>query len=638
MDQFKEYLNLALKYRFWIAVGIAALLPIAGYFAAAGAIETEKTTLENTVKSNFTAVGKYASNSRPVNDKYEPLVAAENTIIKGDINTAWRKLYALQAPYLTWPTEVEDTIPVWAEKYGRDKWPEDLERILVDQAIFAYVESYDPYVTEVYNVLKPFDPATGKGIVVAPPRDYLLAPPKFQIGKLPSLGKVWTTQEKLWIQRTVLEVIAAVNEKAKADSWQSAPVKQLLVLDVATDSALDQKSIAEGVTLTDAPDILPPGSDVAPKAEASTNQLSQGGKFGSFEGGGGGGVAAAKSDPGVVKYVTNTTNGEQLSIAPIYLSVYCQQDAIPNLLVEFKNSPMNIQVLEVSIVDPPPHVVRKPKKGDVIAGSSMGMGGGMGGRLGGMLEGNYGGSGMQDMMKNMMGGPGTGSAGYGQGDTSSMMRGRQGMAGGYSSPSVGGRNAGRGGNSASVETKRQGVDVRNKSTAQKKAELDKAKQKEASEGEEEEEPVSKVSDPYYDVVEVRIYGQARFYKTPPKEEVSTTDALAQPTDGSGEPAAETPGVAGTTEAKPADADAEAEKSEAQGAEKPQSEDVTTPETEQPKTEPAKGEKGESAEKSEPAKPDAKPADGETQPADAPKGEDAEKEESGSKPPADDSEK
>ena len=42
MDQLKEILQQAAKYRFWIAVGIAALLPLIAYFVGTGAIAEEE--------------------------------------------------------------------------------------------------------------------------------------------------------------------------------------------------------------------------------------------------------------------------------------------------------------------------------------------------------------------------------------------------------------------------------------------------------------------------------------------------------------------------------------------------------------------------------------------------------------------
>lgn len=601
MDQVKEYLNLAIKYRFWIAVGIAALLPVAGYFAAAGSVDAEKKKLETEVESSYKAAQKYANDPRPVNDKYEPLVKAENAVIKSDIDTSWRKLYARQAPYLTWPSEVEDTIPVWARIHGRDKWPEDLDRFAVDEAIRAYVESYDPYIDQVYSVFKPFDPETGKGIVSAPMRDALLQVPKYEIGELPSLGKIWTTQEKLWIQRTVLEVIAAVNEKAGATEWAAAPIKQIVDLDVASDTALDQKSVSEGVTLTEAPDILPPGAAAAEPAAAAPAGDVGGGKLG---GGVMGGGAAGAGASQVVKYVTNTVNDEQLSIAPFFVSVYCRQEAIPNLLVEFQNSPMDIQVLEVEVAKPAPFSVKKPKKGEYPSGGGMGMMSGRGGR-GGMLGTGYGDS-MVSLMRNAMG-PGAG--GYGNspgGDMTAMMK-SMGSSGGYSASTM--RNMGGGGMGSTPEVeKRKGVDVRSKTQADIKAKADARDKAKNSEATEEEPPPSKISDPYYDVVEVRVYGQARFYKAPPVEEKPETAAGEPvPAADATAPAAEVPATDGATSDPANDA-----------AAKPATDEAVTPDAAAPKADAAAETPATDAPKDE-----SKPADaakGEATPADAPKDE------------------
>ena len=41
MDQLKEVLRQMIIYRFWISVGLAALLPMIGYFVAVGPIQAK---------------------------------------------------------------------------------------------------------------------------------------------------------------------------------------------------------------------------------------------------------------------------------------------------------------------------------------------------------------------------------------------------------------------------------------------------------------------------------------------------------------------------------------------------------------------------------------------------------------------
>ena len=51
MDQLKEFLNLALKFRFWIAIAVAALLPTIGYFLTAGTMDAEEAKAAASINS-----------------------------------------------------------------------------------------------------------------------------------------------------------------------------------------------------------------------------------------------------------------------------------------------------------------------------------------------------------------------------------------------------------------------------------------------------------------------------------------------------------------------------------------------------------------------------------------------------------
>ncbi|GIW87371.1 MAG: hypothetical protein KatS3mg108_1695 [Isosphaeraceae bacterium] len=521
MDQVKEYLQLALKHRFWIAVGIAALLPIIGYFAASGAITAEEEKARAEVKASLDAVRKFESNPTPINARYKQVVEAKQATLEKDVNATWRKLYSRQAPLLTWPEEVADRFMAW----GR-KWPENTSRNFVEQTIREYMETYNDYVREVYQALKPFDPETGEGIVAAPPPEILLRPAVFSQVQPPTLGDVWAAQERLWIQRTILEVLAKVNERAGAKDWSTAPVKEVLQLEVATELAQDQQSIAEGKGLVPAAPITAPGEAAAEAAAPAAPAAPTSGRtglraeIGAMSGMSGGAGAAAAVEP--VLYLA-TDNQEQLSIAPFALSVYVRQEDIPDLLVEFRNSPMDIQILEVSITKPTPFSVQKPRKGESFAGGMMGSGGlsgmmGSGGMMGGrmmglgmsrmgeMMAGGYGGQ----MAAQMMGSMGAQYAAAG--DPSQMMTNMM-RRGGYGGLMGGG---------AAAAPKRQGQSVR-QDTLRKREESVKARQESSKADEGSEEPPS-LSDPYYDVMLVQIYGRVSFYKAPPPLPASAPDS------------------------------------------------------------------------------------------------------------------
>ena len=131
------------------------------------------------------------------------------------------------------------------------------------------MQEYPKAVTEVYNSFDPYDPMTGKGNVVAPPEQELLRPAKFTIDTPPSLGQVWDAQERLWIQSTMLDVIADVNKDAK--DWDSAVVKQINLLEVGNYEAQDQRSMARGDTLEEAPEPVAPGAEEAAAEEESVD-------------------------------------------------------------------------------------------------------------------------------------------------------------------------------------------------------------------------------------------------------------------------------------------------------------------------------------------------------------------------------
>jgi hypothetical protein len=610
MDQVKEYLNLAAKHRFWIAIGVAALLPLIGYFVGAGSIQAQEEESRKKVEDNYKAVQVYEGKSTPVNKDYKPLVDKEKDALQKDVNAAWRKLYARQAPLLTWPEEVAGTFSEW----GR-KWPEDVDRNVVYQAVDAYIRTYDPYVQQVYQTLRPFDFETGKGIVVAPPAEVLLRPTRFDEVQLPTLGQVWAAQEKLWIQRTVLDVLAQVNAKAGAKDWPTAPVKQLNSLDVAGPEALDQVSVSEGTALVEPEELDPVAKEAAEASESGTSTggaADQATMMRSRMGGMGMGMpgmgGAVNTGPPRVMYL-DTPSKDQVYIVPISLSVYVEQEAIPNLIVEFQNSPMNIQITEVEVVKPAPHTVQKPVKGDKSMLASMGggigmgsggmMGMGRGGMLGDMMMGGYGGGmDVQSMMRGAMG-RGT-SGGYGNmGDMQSMMRGAmgRGTSGGYGN--MGGAYGGRfGGPGAATTKKETGKDI-SKETLERRKEAAKEKAKgqdgSESEGEEKAAPAKKTgADPYYDIVEVRLFGRARFYHEPPKEEPTTEAASAETPDAAAPDAgatAETPTPAGVApEAAPAEAETPPAESPKPEGETPAGEASTpAPPENQPALDPGAGE-------------------------------------------------
>jgi hypothetical protein len=552
MDQLKEYLRLAVKYRFWIVVGVAALLPVIAYLATSGTLkaDTEKATGEITNADK--TVKEYTRPGIP-NNQYKPIVEEKTAVVSKDVDASWRVLYGRQAPLLKWPKEVSESFQEW----GR-KWPEKVAPNVVQNTIDGYLRVYPREVTAVYKSFHPFDPETGEGIVSAPPEAALMRPAPFDPDKppLPSLGKVWAAQEKLWIQGTVLDVIRAVNDKAKAKDWDGAVIKQVNELEVANATAQDQRSTAKGEAIEPAPDITDP-SKPAPEASTSTTATA-GGEQGAYPGGmkGMGGMmgmsgGAAGSEEEV--YYLPSPNKDQFQVVPIYLSVLVDQASVNDLIVEFQNSPMSIQVREFELQRPAARV-KKPLKGEeqsfAFGGGGYGGSGGMAGRGGNMGR----------MLLGASGDGGGGMSQYGsQAGAQGRMKSMMGAGGGYGNqgayPGMGGQGAypGMGGGSSSTP-KRSGKTVE----ANVKGKTKKSKKDEAEKKEKEEEYTPRIADPYFNIVELKIYGQARFYLRPPDqpkpESASESTAESPAKDEAAKPAEGEKAEAG----KPAEAKEKAE--------------------------------------------------------------------------------
>jgi hypothetical protein len=549
MDQLKELIRQAIKYRFWIAIGISAVLPLIAYFLGSGPVQAQAKTKSEAIKAADTEVKKYTAGV-PINKDYKPLVVEKTGELAKDVQNSWQKLYDQQKGLLKWPDRVHDRFTKW----GR-AWPaaEVADSSVVHSTITDYIEGYPAFVKDVYKCFQPFDPVDGKGVVAGPPEAELLQPSKFDIAKLPTYGKVWAAQERLWVQRALLEVVANVNKSAR--DWDGALVKQINLLNVGSSSAQDQRSIAKGEQAEKAPDIDDPSkpapADAGGGGDASNPMAGMAAMYAKGGMGGMGMGAGAGGQSEDVYYIANPST--QFKIMPVQLSVLVEQGHIQDLLVALENSPMTIQVKDFEMTKPLSKVT-KPEKGNAM---NFGM---------------YGGGGMMGMMENsMMRGAMSGMGGrYGNSmrsmmDSMSAMGGYSGMSGGM---------GGMGGMGA--EAAKKGVDRHSENLAKKRA--DELKAVKSGGG-------NSLHDPYFNIVEVTVYGQARFFNPPPAE------APVEPSQ------AETAGAAAKEEVPKAEAKDATTKEEAPKTEPPKAE---PPKPEAPKAEAPKTE----ASKAEPPKPEA----------------------------------
>ncbi len=523
MDQVKIYLDMAIKYRFWITIGLAMILSLVAYIIGSGPVLAEAEQNTSTITQAKEGVQGVANNRQPIIGKHAELAKSEIAVVTRDVNEAWDDLYEHQAGLLTWPYEETMNAPLSFPTWGRT-WPEGVDEAEVQLEINTYTEVFDRYVDRIYKIFNPWDPVEGTGVVVAPARDDLLLPPTFSRTSPPKLNDIWKTQEKLWIQAALLEVVATVN--APAETWQDAKIKQILSLEVASPMAMDQISLAKGDQLAPPPEITRPGSEstLASTSGGGQSAASSGGyasasqqeesEYGSsyFGGGGGGGMlgraGGRRGGSSAVLYVQE--DSPHYKTVPVSMVVLMEQEYVNTYLIALENSPMAIQVNEVQI-QRPKIKVSEPKKGESLPGGGR-RSGGMGGYFQG--EEGYG----ADYGSEMFGGSGymQGEQGYGAG---------YGMDGGYGGMfGEAGFGGGRGRfNNAQRGAGQMGRDVRSRNI------MDERRRSDDEEDDEKAGAKNKASelfDPYYNVVEVSFYGRARFYNRPPEgESPESTESL-----------------------------------------------------------------------------------------------------------------
>jgi hypothetical protein len=520
-EQVKEFLRQLIKYRFWISIGLAALFAVIAYTLGSSPVKAKATAETNAILDAEKTVKKYQAAGVPT-DQYKPIVEEKTAVLTTDVNKAWKELFDRQKDLLTWPDTVHERFTKW----GR-KWPENEDPGKVNLAIVDYIYAYPAYLDMVFKTFHPFNYETGEGIVASAPKEALLRPVSFQIEHLPDIGKVWAAQERLWVQHTMLDVIAKVNKKAK--DWDSAIIKEITMLEVGNPVAQDQRSLAKGETLAEAPAIVEPGKEAQAEAAASGGagggaadsmaggmmqyqMLSRRGRdsgMGSPVGASGGGAGGQYDE--TIYYITPQNDKGQYKILPVVLTVLIDQDRVQDLLVELENSPMSIQVMDFELQRSPSRVT-KPEKGTQSAFAGMGMGGGGGQMMGQMM--------MMRRMDNAMSGVGYGGNMMMMNQQMRMqMRGMMERGGSYMQSGMGMGLAGGGSG-----TERKGVDQRGvnreKARTQKEEEIAKSRG-----------PI--LVDPYYDIVEVKVYGQARFFNPPPADEPAAEPSPGEATAAAG---------------------------------------------------------------------------------------------------------
>lgn len=211
-----EKLQPVIRQIFWVLFGLGLILILWGWYSASSSlsasIETEKAKVETTktgAKKNVLGLPNpdWTKKAENLNEKHQEA-----------FDESARKLWEQQLAARVYPDLIRDKIN---QLRFRSKITNKPLR-----GIFRTL--YNGYFQEQLDVIKPFKPETGLGLVdVANAQITRENPIKWKT-RLPTSQEIWNTQEDIWLVRSILDAIAETN--GAADRIDKAPIRSLLQL------------------------------------------------------------------------------------------------------------------------------------------------------------------------------------------------------------------------------------------------------------------------------------------------------------------------------------------------------------------------------------------------------------------------
>ena len=209
-----EKLQPVIKQIFWILFGLALLLVLIGWWSAKGDLSTQIDARKSAVNKAFTDAQQNVS-SVP-NSKWWDGAQAKNNEHRKDFGDSAKGLRQEQLSARTYPAGIRDEL-------NKLKYGSKIEKKTLRE---QFARLYRKYFYEQIKVIKPF--INGEGLVdVGSARVTQEDPNRWRTVR-PTSPEIWNAQEDIWLLRSLLDSIAAVNEGA--DRIDKAPIRALLML------------------------------------------------------------------------------------------------------------------------------------------------------------------------------------------------------------------------------------------------------------------------------------------------------------------------------------------------------------------------------------------------------------------------
>ncbi len=350
MDQVKDILKQVAKYHFWILSLVAIIAAITGWFMASKALTAVYNQQKSTITGKFTALTGIQSTQDPPNATWAEEVDKLTAEQKQSVSTAWAKVYDEQKGVLKWPVDIlgEDFVKA-VESHAPD-WDIDYDSITV----------YSRKIHEAFpKLLKIVDAASVQELkgsqdkaTATETRDHSLiwaiasqtdVLESIEWKQVPTSAEVRRAQEDLWVYEALLRIIAAVN----GGRTYGPRIKELTAIEIGKPAAeafgegLKSGHISEARLASAGPgqpgmggDAPPPQPQGEPAAEGAGGPRRDDGRYVDADG-----KPQSSTDAAQKPYKR----------MPVSLHVVMDQRELPNLLAEFANSPLPVEVKQLRI-------------------------------------------------------------------------------------------------------------------------------------------------------------------------------------------------------------------------------------------------------------------------------------------------
>jgi hypothetical protein len=314
-----DQLKVLWKYRFWVLLPVAVLLPLASYRSVSNlrANVQQRTTKINNLKKQLDTLAKSEQPNRSWTERVKELQG----LLSQDVQVAWQQLYERQKNFLRWPRH--DQYDFEREIGFRDPKNPDATKLVPVQILNAYRDTYPKYLEETWLLADPLDPEApkkSKGLVRFPKA--LVFDPNNGFywdfkGRTPTVPEIWAAQEDAWFFRAIVLAIAEANKGSQ--SWTDSPIKAVVQL-VMGSRAVDDSFAKAGKQLQP--------RDVPVSLEASSG-------------------SAAGGSARVAGYYAQKT--DQFKTVPVYLNLFLDQRKLWQVLASLPTAPMPLEIKQLNL-------------------------------------------------------------------------------------------------------------------------------------------------------------------------------------------------------------------------------------------------------------------------------------------------